>query len=248
MKLENKIAVITGGSSGIGLSTAELFLKEGAEVVISGSDTAKLQRAKKALGDRCLAIIADVKSLQEIDKLYQQVSQHFGRGVDILIVNAGIVKTSSIEQTTAADFDDIFSVNVRGAYFTAQKCLPYFNAGGSIIFISSLAGKSGMENFSVYCASKAALESLAKTFAAELAPRKIRVNSISPGVVKTPIFDSIGVKGEDLSEWAKMIPLKRVAQPEEIARAALYLASDDASYVTAADLSVDGGLTGISLF
>jgi len=164
------------------------------------------------------------------------------------VANAGIVQVHSIEDATEEIYDKVMNVNVKGTFFTLQKSLSHLNSPASIILISSLAAKAGMENFSIYCASKAAIISFAKTFAAELAAKKIRVNSISPGVVKTPIFDQVGVTEQDLHGWAKFIPLRRVANPEEIANAALYLASDQSSYITAADFSVDGGLSGISLF
>lgn len=248
MKLDNKIAVITGGNSGIGLSIAELFLQEGAKVVIVGRNKERLQQAQNKLGKHCLAIPADVTQLSDLDSLYHQAKQHFKRGFDVIVANAGIVKTTAIQQTSEKDFDDIFAVNVKGAFFTAQKAINYLNPGASIIFMSSLASKLGMENFSAYCASKAALISMAKTFAAELVAKNIRVNSISPGVIKTPIFDSMGFTDQDIDEWSKQIPMKRAGFPHEIAKAALYLASDDSSYITAADFAVDGGVSGISLF
>lgn len=158
------------------------------------------------------------------------------------------MEASPAENVTEGQFDKIMSVNLKGTYFTVQKSLLYLNSPASIIIVSSVAGKIGMANFSVYCASKAANISFAQTFAAELTPRKIRVNSISPGVIRTPIFDQIDVTEQELQEWSNLIPLKRVADPHEIATMALYLASDDSSYVTAADFAVDAGLSGISLF
>ncbi len=248
MKLKDKIALITGGSSGIGLATAKLFLQEGAKVIITGRDKTKLKTIKEQLHGKVLAVPVDVTQLNEIDDLYQEITKHFNSKIDILIANAGIVDATPIDKVTEESFDKIMSVNLKGAYFTVQRSLPYLNSPASVILISSLAAKSGMENFSVYCASKAAIISLSKTFAAELAPRSIRVNSISPGVVRTPIFDQIGVTEQDLQEWSNLIPLKRAAEPDEIATMALYLASDDASYVTAADFAVDAGLSGISSF
>ncbi len=248
MKLKNKIALITGGSSGIGLAIAKLFLQEGANVVITGRDQSKLKKITQQLNNKILAIPADLAHLKEIDGLYKEIDKQFNAKIDILVANAGVAATGPAESVTEEQFDKIMSINLKGAYFTVQKSLSYLNSPASIILISSVAGKTGMANFSVYCASKAAVISMAKTFAAELAPKKIRVNSISPGVVRTPIFDQLSVTEQDLQEWSNLIPLKRVADPHEIATMALYLASDDASYVTAADFAVDAGLTGISSF
>lgn len=248
MKLKNKIALVTGGSSGIGLAIAELFLQEGAKVIITGRDEIQLKKVKEQLNDKVLTLPVDIMKLKEIDNLYNEIDKHFNAKIDILVGNAGIAEASPLEKVTVEHFDKIIAVNLKGTYFTVQKSLSYLNSPASIILISSAAGKVGMANYSVYCASKAAIISLSQTFAAELAPRNIRVNSISPGPVRTPIFDKMGVTEQDLQEWSKLIPLKRVANPYEIATMALYLASDDASYVTAADFSVDAGLTGISLF
>ncbi len=248
MKLKDKVALITGGSSGIGLAIAQLFLQEGAKVIITGKDRNKLNKIKEQLHGHVLAVPVDITQLQEIDDLYQEIANHFNSKIDILVANAGIVDATPVDKVTEASFDKIMSVNLKGSYFTVQKSLPYLSSPASVILISSLAAKSGMENFSVYCASKAAIISFSKTFAAELAPRSIRVNSISPGVVRTPIFDQIGVTDQNLQEWSNLIPLKRAAEPNEIATMALYLASDDASYVTAADFAVDAGLSGISSF
>jgi NAD(P)-dependent dehydrogenase (short-subunit alcohol dehydrogenase family) len=248
MRLKNKIALITGGSSGIGLAIAKLFLEEGAKTVITGRDETKLKKIKEQFNNQILTIPVDIAQLKEIDDLYKEIDKHFNSKIDILVANAGIVEAGPSENVNEEIFDKIMTVNLKGTYFTVQKALPYLNNPASIILISSLAAKSGMQNFSVYCASKAAVISLAKTFAAELAPKMIRVNSISPGVVRTPIFDQIGVTEQDLKDWSNLIPLKRVAEPHEIATMALYLASDDASYVTAADFSIDAGLSGISLF
>ena len=246
MLLENKIAIITGGNSGIGLATAELFLQNGARVVITGTDHLKLQKAQKHLGDSCISVPVDVTQLSDIDYLYQKIHLLFKRNFDCIVINAGISLMRPISQVTEKDFNNIFDVNVKGAFFTAQKAIPYLNAGASIIFIASLASKSARENFSVYSASKAAVVSLAKSFAAELAINNIRVNSISPGLIKTPIYDSLGISEQELSEFSKQIPLKRIGTSREIANTALYLASDNSSYVTAADFAIDGGLSGIS--
>ncbi|HVV68443.1 MAG TPA: glucose 1-dehydrogenase [Gammaproteobacteria bacterium] len=248
MKLKNKIALITGGSSGIGLAIAQLFLQEGAKVVITGSNRVKLEKAKEQLKGDVFAVQSDIADLNEIHDLYQQIHKHFNANLDILVANAGIVKIAPVEKVTEELFDKVMSVNLKGTYFTVQKSLPYLNSPASIILISSIAAKSGMENFSVYCASKAAIISLSQTFAAELTSKNIRVNSISPGVIRTPIFEQVDATEQDLQEWSKLIPLKRVAEPSEVASIALYLASDDSSYVTATDFTIDGGLTGISLF
>jgi NAD(P)-dependent dehydrogenase (short-subunit alcohol dehydrogenase family) len=246
MLLENKIAVITGGNSGIGLATAELFLQNGARVVITGTDPVKLQRVQKYLGDNCISVPVDMTQLSDIDYLYQQIHLLFKRNFDCIVINAGISLMRPISQVTEKDFKYIFDVNVKGAFFTAQKAIPYLNTGASIIFIASLASKSARENFSVYSASKAAVVSLAKSFAAELAINNIRVNSISPGLINTPIYDSLGISEEDLSKFSQQIPLKRIGISREIASTALYLASDNSSYVTAADFAVDGGLSGVA--
>lgn len=244
-KLEGKVAVITGGSSGIGLATAKLFQEEGARVAIVGRDREVLDRAVTELGPQALAVAADVAKLDDLDRLYRAVGDRFGR-IDILFANAGIARLGSVETVDEAVYDQIMDINVKGAFFTVQKALPLMKQGGSIILTTSNAAAMGLPNFSAYSATKAALCSFARTMTADLVDRGIRVNALSPGGVETPIYGKLGVPEETVQGMAQYVlarvPMKRFGQPDEIARAALYLASEDSTYVTGAELSVDGGL------
>lgn len=245
MRLKGKTALITGGSQGIGLAIAQVFIREGARVVLVGRSLEKLQQAQKILGEEASIVSADVAKTADLDRVYRHCQETVGR-LDILVANAGISQCTPLTSTTEADFDRLIAANLKGVFFTVQKALPYLNEGGSLVLISSLAAKQAVKNFSVYSASKAGVTSLAQSFAAELVERKIRVNSISPGVVYTPILENAGLSEESLQNWAKVIPMSRVAQAKEIAEVALFLASDQSSYITAADLAVDGGISGIS--
>lgn len=245
-RLENKVAVITGGSSGIGLAAARLFLKEGARVAITGRRQEVLDEATHELGDQVLAIQGDISDPHHLTQLFSQVEQAWGK-VDVLFLNAGIAAFAPIDQVDEAHFDHLLQVNFKGPYFAIQKALPYLADGASIVLNTSVANQTGMPNTSVYSASKAALRSLARTLSAELIGRGIRVNAISPGPVATPILDNIGLSETEQKAWQQQvvqeIPLKRFGRPEELASAALFLASSDSSFVVGAELVADGGLT-----
>jgi NAD(P)-dependent dehydrogenase (short-subunit alcohol dehydrogenase family) len=244
-KLEGKVAVVTGGNSGIGLSTAKRFAEEGASVVIAGRDQKTLDAAVKTIGNGVLAVQADVSKLADIDKLYKAVSQKFGK-VDVLFANAGVAKLAPFADSSEALFDELFNINVKGVFFTIQKALPLLTEGASIIINSSIANATGVANTSVYSATKAAVRSFARTLTTELADRKIRVNVVSPGPIVTPIFGRTGLPQEVVDDFAKHIvekvPAKRFGQPEEIANTVLFLASSEAAYITGIDLKVDGGM------
>src|SRR2546426_1117458 len=242
---------LTGGNSGIGLATAEEFLRAGAQVAITGRDATTLRSAAADLGelaapDQLVALRADVTVAQELDHVMSEVRRNFGR-LDVLFVNAGIGEFLPIAEATEEHFDRIFDTNVKGAYFTIQKALPLLTRGASIILNSSIAGLLGMPNNSVYAASKAALRSFARTLSADLVDRGIRVNVISPGPVTTPIFGRLGLAPEALDEFAarvrQNVPLKRFGDPHEIAHAAVFLASDESTFFLGAELVADGGLS-----
>lgn len=241
MRLKDKKALITGGSEGIGFAIAQAFVKEGAKVVIVGRSLKKLQKAEQELGGNVIAIAADVTKIDELDRMYEKAGL-----LDIVVANAGTSQATPLAHTSEEDFDRLMSVNLKGVFFTVQRSLPFVRSGGSVILIASMAGKAGTKNFSAYCATKAGVISFAQSFASELVEKKIRVNSLSPGVVKTPILETAGIPEETLKGWSKAVPMHRFAQPKEIAGAAIFLASDESSYMTAADLAVDGGLSGIS--
>ena len=244
-KLQNKIAVITGGSTGIGLATAQRFIEEGAQVVITGRNQEALELAVAELGDRATGIRGDVANLDDLDHLFAQVQQQFGR-IDVLFANAGIAPFVPIEAVTEEHFDGLFNINVRGLFFTVQKALPLLSEGASVILNASVVAQSGLRNTSVYSATKAAVRSLGRTLAAELSPRGIRVNVVSPGLIQTPLVDKLGLSKDELKAFGAQIvqqtPLGRPGRPEEIAATAAFLASDDASYFTGADLVADGGM------
>jgi len=244
-RLEGKVAVVTGGNSGIGLATAKRLQQEGARVAISGRSRKTLDEAVRTIGNGVLAIQADVAKLAELDKLYTEVSQKLGK-IDVLFVNAGVAKLAPLAETAESIYDEQFDVNIKGAYFTIQKALPLLNDGASIILNTSVADRQGNVGTSAYSATKAALRSLARTAAAELVGRGIRVNAVAPGPIVTPIFGRTGLPQETVDEWAKAIvervPMKRFGQPEEVAATVAFLASQDASYITGVEINVDGGL------
>jgi NAD(P)-dependent dehydrogenase (short-subunit alcohol dehydrogenase family) len=245
-KLKGKVAVVTGGNSGIGLATAKEFAEQGARVVISGRDQKTLDQAAKELGGDVLAVRADVAKLADIDKLFAAVRAKFGR-IDVLFVNAGIGKFLPFEQVTEEFYDATIDVNLKGAFFTIQKALPLLPEGASIVLNTSINAHIGMPNSSVYSASKAGLLSLARTLSAELIGRNIRVNAISPGPVTTPIFERMGMPAEVLEQTrqsiASQVPMKRFGRPEEIAKTVLFLASSDSSYLLGTEIVADGGMT-----
>ena len=243
-KLHDKVAVITGGTTGIGFATARRFLEEGARVVISGRTQATLDSALAELGERALGVRSDVASLADLDRLYATVRQRFGR-VDVLFANAGIARFAPAEAVDESFFDSQFDVNVKGLFFTVTKALPLMSRGGAIVLNSSIASSSGMATTAVYSATKAAVRSLARTLSSELAPEGIRVNAVSPGPIATPIFDKLGLPEDAMGAFEERVAtrtlLARMGRPEEIANAVLFLSSDESSYVVGADFVVDGG-------
>ena len=244
-RLTGKVAVVTGGNSGIGLATAKRFREEGAKVVISGRDQRTLDEAVKTIGGEVIAVRADVAKLTDLDKLYKTVSEKFGR-IDVLFANAGIAKFAPLAESTEALYDETFNINVKGVYFTIQKALPLLNDGASIIINSSVASESGVADTSIYSATKAAIRSFARTLTAELVGRGIRINVVSPGPIRTPIFGRNGLSQEQIDDVARMlvskVPMNRFGKPEEVADTVLFLASPEASYITGVDINVDGGM------
>ncbi len=242
---ENKVIVITGGNSGIGLATAKELRRRGAQVVISGRDEKSLAEASNAIGGDTLALRADVSKIAEIEKLFATVKQRFA-GIDVLFANAGVAKFSPVQDATEAHFDENMDINFKGAFFTVQKALPLLRDGGAVIFNTSVVDQKGWAGTSVYSASKAALRSLTRTLAAELVGRKIRVNAVAPGPISTPIYGRMGMPADALDQFASgiiaQVPMNRFGDPEEIAKAVAFLASDEASYITGVELNIDGGL------
>jgi NAD(P)-dependent dehydrogenase (short-subunit alcohol dehydrogenase family) len=245
-KLDGKVAVITGGSSGIGLATAKRFVEEGAYVFITGRRQAELDKAKAEIGRNVSTVQGDVASLEDLDRLYAQVKAEKGV-VDVIVASAGFVEHQTIDQATPEHFDKTFNINARGVYFTVAKALPLMTRGGSIVLISSGLHLKGFPKHGAYSATKAALRSFARTWAAELKDRGIRVNNLSPGAIDTPIIDGqFKTKAEAdgaRDMFAGITPLGRIGRAEEMASAILFLASDDSSYSTGIDLVADGGIT-----
>jgi len=245
-KLDGKVAVVTGGNSGIGLATAKEFSDQGAKVAISGRDQQTLNSAKKEIGNGVLVVKADTSKLEDIDALFGAVKKEFGK-IDVLFVNAGVGKFVPIESVDEEFFDQIMDINFKGAYFTIQKALPLLNDNASIILNTSINAHIGMPNSSVYAASKAALITLARTLSAELVGRGIRVNAVSPGPVTTPIFDKAGLAPQDrqalIQNIQAQVPMKRFGLPEEIAKTVLFLASSDSSFLLGTEIIADGGMS-----
>jgi NAD(P)-dependent dehydrogenase (short-subunit alcohol dehydrogenase family) len=243
-KLEGKVAVITGGNSGMGLATAQRFVAEGAYVFITGRRQAELDKAVKQIGRNVTGVRGDVSNLADLDRLYATVKEKKGV-IDVLFANAGIGSFAPIGSITEEHFDGIFGINVRGLLFSVQKALPLFQDGGSIILNASVASIGGMEGGSVYSATKAAVRSFARGWTNDLKGRKIRVNTLSPGPIDTPLFEKAGNSKEEAEAFKSYVvgkvPLGRIGTSEEIANVALFLASDDSSFVTGIELFVDGG-------
>jgi NAD(P)-dependent dehydrogenase (short-subunit alcohol dehydrogenase family) len=245
-KLNGKVAVITGGSSGIGLAAAKKFVKEGAHVFIMGRRQSELDKAKAEIGNNVSTVQGDVASLSDLDRLYQTIKSEKG-GVDIVVASAGIVERVLTQDATPEHFDKTFGVNARGVYFTVQKALPLLRKGGSVVLVSSGLHLKGMPEHGTYAATKAAVRSFARTWAMEFRDRGIRVNTLSPGPVDTPIIDGQFKSSEEADAarafFAGITPLGRIGRPEEMAAAILFLASDDSSFSTGIDLVADGGIT-----
>ncbi|WP_087692967.1 SDR family NAD(P)-dependent oxidoreductase [Pseudomonas sp. PE-S1G-1] len=242
--LVGKIALVTGGSSGLGLATAKCFAREGARVFITGRNQAALDDAVALIGEQAVAIQGDVSNDTDLERVSQVVGKQAGR-LDILFANAGILERAPLGEITGESFDRLFAVNVKGMVFTVQKLLPLLSDGASIVLVSSLVGSKGMPGNSIYAATKAAIRSFARGWMLDLKHRNIRVNVISPGAIETP-----GLKGAApdkeaadamLGLFAELIPVGRVGQPDEIAKVAVFLASDGASYINGAEIPVDGG-------
>ena len=243
-KLEGKVALITGGNSGIGLATAKQFVNEGAYVFITGRREAELAAAKKQIGKNVTAIQGDVSNLDDLDRLFVQIKKEKGK-IDIVFANAGVARYAPLGTITEDFCDSIFDINVKGVLFTVQKSLPLLRDGGSIILNASIVATKGLSSNSVYSATKAAVRSFARTWTTDLKDRRIRVNAISPGPIDTPGLSELLASSETGEQRKKMIsttvPLGRFGRPEEIAKAVVFLASDDASYITGIELFVDGG-------
>ena len=244
-RLAGKVAVITGGSSGIGLATAQRFVDEGAHVFIVARRQSELDKAKALIGDGVSTLAGDVTVSADLDQLFATVLQEEG-GLDVLVVNSGRLQKEELGKITEQNFDATFDVNARASLFTVQKALPLMRAGGSVILVGSVAGYRGIPGYSTYSATKAALRSYVRTWTREFGDRGIRFNTLSPCPIDTPIMDgqADSVEGADAirAAFAAEIPLNRMGRPEEIAAAALFLASDESSFVAGAELSVDGGM------
>jgi NAD(P)-dependent dehydrogenase (short-subunit alcohol dehydrogenase family) len=244
--LEGKIAVVTGGSSGIGLATAKRFVDEGAHVVITGRREIELKQAATLIKKNVTTVVSDVSRLEDLDRLFAVVKEKHGH-IDILFANAGAGTIAPLAVATEAHFDQTFDVNVKGMFFTVQKALPLFKDGGSIILNSSVSNVLGLPGFTAYAASKAAVRNFARGWALELKDRKIRVNCMSPGAIDTPaLATTTGLTAEQaeqaVAQFTTQIPMGRRGMPEEIAAAVVFLASDESSYITGIDLPVDGGM------
>lgn len=243
-KLEGKKVVITGANSGIGYESAKLFKAEGATVIITGRRADAVKKAAEELG--VIGLVSETSNLTQIKALYEEVKQKIG-SIDVLFLNAGIAQFAPIEYVTEEVYDEIFNVNVKGLYFNVQSALPIMNDGGSIILTTSAVSSKGFAGTTVYSATKAAVRNLARTLSAELLPRKIRVNAIAPGPIVTPIYDKLTLPKEAIEgmshQFAESNPMKRFGSAEEVAKPALFLASDDSSYITGIELNVDGGAT-----
>jgi NAD(P)-dependent dehydrogenase (short-subunit alcohol dehydrogenase family) len=244
-KLAGKIAVITGGNSGIGLATARRFVEEGAHVVITGRREKELKEAAALIGRNVTTVAGDISRLEDLDRLFAVVKEKHGH-IDVLFANAGWGEVAPLETASEAHFDKTFDLNAKGTFFTVQKALPLFKDGGSIILTSSVANVRGDAAFTAYAASKAAVRCFARGWTVELKDRKIRVNSMSPGPIETPALENAGLTAEQVkqaaAQFASEVPLGRRGKAEEVAAAVTFLASDESSYITGVDLAVDGGM------
>jgi len=245
-RLQNKVAVITGGNSGIGFATAQLFIAEGAQVIITGRNKESVDKAVAELGQSAKGIVSDTGSMKDIKQLQAQVAA-IHPAIDIIFLNAGVAKFAPIESADEAFFDEQFNINVKGSYFTVQQLLPLLKEGSSIVLNTSINAHIGMANAAIYAASKAAQLTLIRNLSAEFLSKKIRVNAVSPGPVSTPLYGKLGLSEEQLSATASgilsSIPMGRFGTPEEIAKTVLFLASDDSTFLLGAELIADGGMS-----
>ncbi|MFZ4878510.1 SDR family NAD(P)-dependent oxidoreductase [Janthinobacterium sp. Mn2066] len=243
--LQGKVAVITGGSSGIGLATAQRFVQEGAYVYITGRRQSELDKAVALIGSNVTAVQGDVTSLPDLDRLYATIQAEKGQ-LDIVVANSGIVEPKSTLDANETHFDKTFNINAKGVFYTVQKALPLMGKGGAIIVVSSIVSSKGFPGYATYSATKAAVRSFVRTWTMELKERGIRVNTLSPGPVDTPMIDSQAETKEGADQvrafFATQVPLGRMGQAQEIAAAALFLASDESSFIAGIDLPVDGGM------
>ncbi|MEN9908716.1 MAG: Bile acid 7-dehydroxylase 2 [Bacteroidota bacterium] len=247
-KLKNKVALITGGTNGMGFATAQEFIDQGAKVIITGRSKETVNKTVESLGLNAIGIVSNAGKLSDIFDLQKQVQMHTNT-LDVLFVNAGYGKFAPIEMVDEAHFDELFNMLVKGTFFTVQQMLPIMNVGSSIILNTSFVTEFGIKNFSVYSAAKSAVQSFIKTFSSECTAKKIRVNGISPGYIKTNIFNNTGLTPDQIEEAVANItptlPFKRFGEASEIAKTVLFLASDDASYIHGTEILVDGGLSNI---
>src|SRR5215467_11099308 len=239
-KLDGKIALITGGTSGIGKATAEQFVHEGADVFITGRRDVALTAAVKEIGSHVIGVQADVSNLGDLDRLFAHIQREKGK-LDIVFANAGITPLAPLGKITEEHFDALFTINVKGVLFTVQKALPLMPDGASIILNASVVASVGLEEHSVYGATKAAVRSFARTWTTDLKDRHIRVNAVSPGPIDTPWWHGRAADEQGLKRWSQRVPLGRPGTANEIAKAVVFLASDDSSYITGTELFVDGG-------
>lgn len=239
-KLEEKIALVTGGTSGIGLATARRFVAEGAFVFITGRRQTELDGAVREIGANVRGVQGDVSNLRDLDRLFATIKDEKGT-LDVVFANAGWGEFLSLEAITEEHFDKTFAINVKGTVFTVQKALPLLKDGGAVVINGSISGSIGQPAFSIYAATKAALRSFARTWSVDLKARKIRVNVVSPGIVPTPAYDYLGITKEMIAAELNNIPLGRAGEPDDIAKAVIFLASDDSSYITGIELFVGGG-------
>jgi NAD(P)-dependent dehydrogenase (short-subunit alcohol dehydrogenase family) len=245
-RLKDKVALITGGSSGIGLATAELFLAEGAQIIVTGRDQQRMEEAQQKLGPASLVVQSEAGNLADIDSLLAQIKGRFGR-LDTLVLNAGIVNSGPFDAVDEARFDEVMTVNFKGAFFTIQKALPLMSANSSIVLLTSIVTKVAASFFCPYAASKAALRSMMWTLAPDLVKRGIRLNAVAPGPIDTGGFERMGLSPELVAikrdEMENRSPIKRFGRPDEVAKVLLFIASDDASYVVGEEIFVDGAIT-----
>ena len=240
-KLSNKVALVTGGNSGIGLATARLFKEQGARVIITARSNETFEKASKEFGNLFDVVKVDVSKMEELDGLYAHIKSKYGK-LDVLFANAGVAQFAPTTESGPEFFDNQFNTNVKGLYFTVTKALSILSEGSTVILTSSVASIKGLQGASVYGATKAAVRSFARTWTAEIPVNQVRFNVLSPGPIETPILDKLGMNEESREAFASTLPIKRLGAPEEMANIALFLASSDSSFIAGAEIFADGGL------